>query len=253
MGSQEKENWKPKLTRRLNGYTAIIIFIFLLLTSRLFFLQIVNAQEFSKQSAYNRIRINPIEARRGDILDRNGQALATSQPVYVLTIRNMPGQDLDTVINNLAALLGDPELTPQAIAALIDNNPFRYESTEIKRIPANDPGAAATLARLEEHRQDLPGVNIIEEPQRYYPYGPLAGHLLGSVGQITAKELEARKEENYSPNDKIGKSGIEAYLEYSNDQGQEIGLRGKKGAEQVEVDANNRKVRDLVTLPPTPG
>ncbi|GEA17414.1 MAG: penicillin-binding protein 2 [Moorella sp. (in: firmicutes)] len=253
MGDQEKENWKLKLSRRLNGYLVILIFIFILLTSRLFFLQIVNAQEFSKQSAENRIRINPIEARRGDILDRNGQVLATSQPVYVVTIRSMPNQDLDGVINNLSALLEDPELTPAAIKELIKNNPIRYRSTEIKRLPASDPVAIATVTRLEEHRQDLPGVNIIEEPQRYYPYGPLAGHLLGYVGQITQQELEDRKEENYGLNDKIGKSGIEAFLEYSNEGGREIGLRGKKGAEQVEVDAYNRKVRDLVTLPPTPG
>ncbi|WP_406677898.1 penicillin-binding protein 2 [Moorella sp. ACPs] len=253
MGDQEKENWKLKLSRRLNGYLVILVFIFILLISRLFFLQIVNAQEFSKQSAENRIRINPIEARRGDILDRNGQVLATSQPVYVITIRSVPNQNLDNVINNLSNLLADPELTPAAIKELIKNNPFRYQSTEIKRLPASDPVAIATVTRLEEHRQDLPGVNIIEEPQRYYPYGPLAGHLLGYVGQITQQELEDRKEENYGLNDKIGKSGIEAFLEYSNEGSKEIGLRGKKGAEQVEVDAFNRKVRDLVTLPPTPG
>ncbi|MBC7324619.1 MAG: penicillin-binding protein 2, partial [Moorella sp. (in: Bacteria)] len=253
MGGQEKENWKAGLSKRLNGYLVMIIFIFILLTSRLFFLQIVNAQEFSKQSAENRIRINPIEARRGDILDRNGQVVATSQPVYVVTVRSMPGEDLDAVLHNLSLLLDDPELTPEAIKELINKNPLRYEPTEIKRLPASDPRAIATVTRLEENRQDLPGVNIKEEPQRYYPYGPLAGHLLGYVGQINENELEARKEENYGLNDKIGKTGIEAFLEYSNDDGREIGLRGKKGAEQVEVDAYNRKVRDLVTLPPVPG
>lgn len=253
MGNQEKENWKPRLNQRLKGFLAAIIFIFLLLSSRLFFLQIVNAQEFSKQSAENRIRINPIEARRGDILASGGEVLATSQVVYVITIRIMPNQDLDTVINNLANLLGDPELTPAAIRDLIKKNPYRYEPTEVKRIPANDPAAAALIARLEEHREEVPGVNIIEEPQRYYPNGPLAGHVLGYVGQITQEELDAHKEDNYSPNDKIGKSGIESFLEYSNVNGEEMGLRGKNGAEQVEVDAFNRKVRDLITLPPTPG
>ncbi|MDN5361754.1 MAG: penicillin-binding protein 2 [Moorella sp. (in: firmicutes)] len=253
MGNQEKENWKPWLNRRLKGYVAALIFIFILLTSRLFFLQIVSAQEFTKQSTENRIRINPIEARRGDILASGGEVLATSQPVYVITIRSMPKQNQDTVINNLANLLGDPELTPAAIHDLIDKNPFRYEPTEVKRIPASDPAAAALIARLEEHRAEIPGVNIIEEPQRYYPNGPLAGHILGYVGRITQEELDAHKEDNYRPNAIIGKSGIEGFLEYSNISGQEMGLRGKDGAEQVEVDAFNRKVRDLVTLPPTPG
>jgi len=253
MGSQEKENWKLKVNRRLNVCLVLIILIFVLLTSRLFFLQIVNAQEFSKQSAENRIRIVPIEARRGDILDANGKVLAASQPVYVITIQNTPNSDLEAVINKLAVLLDDPEITPEKIKEKIKNNPFRYEATEIKRIPSSEEGAMALITRLEERRLELPGVNISEEPQRYYPYGTLAGHVLGYVGQITQKELEERKEENYGLNDKIGKSGIELFLEYSIEDGKEIGLRGKKGAAQVEVDAYNRKVRDLVTLPPTPG
>jgi len=253
MGEQEKENWQPNLSKRLTGYLAVIIFIFIILTSRLFFLQIINAQKFSKQATENRIRINPIEARRGDILDRNGEVMATSQPVYVISIRSVPGKELETVINKLAVLLNDPELTPEAIKDLIKNNPYRYDATEIKRIVASDPEAHTIIATLEEHRQDLPGVNIFEEPQRYYPYGPLAGHILGYVGQISPKELEARKEERYGLNDKIGKSGIELFLEYSNVEDLEMGLRGKKGAQQVEVDAFDRKVRDLVTLPPTPG
>ncbi len=250
---QEKKNWQPKIKKRLNIFGIVIIFIFLVLTSRLFYLQVLSSQKFSKQAAENRIRINPIEARRGDILDRNGEILVTSQPVYIISIRSVPGQELETVINNLAVFLDDPELTPQAIKELIDKNPYRYEATEIKRIAANDPEAQTIIARLEEHRRELPGVVIIEGPQRHYPYNSLAGHVLGYIGQINKEELEARKEDRYSINDKIGKSGIESFMEYINDDGLEMGLRGKKGAQQVEVDAFNRKVRDLVTLAPTPG
>ncbi|MDK2821006.1 MAG: penicillin-binding protein 2 [Clostridia bacterium] len=254
MGGQEKENWKPKVNNRLKGYTVIIVFIFILLTSRLFFLQIVNAQEFSKQSAENRIRINPIEARRGYIIDTEERVLATSQPVFVINISNVPNKDMDEVIEKLAALIGDEKLTPAVIREKIKNNPRSYEPTEIKRLVADDPKSIAIVTRIEENRKDLPGINIIEEPQRYYPYGTLAGHVLGYVGQINREEFEAREELNYGLNDKIGKSGIERFLEYKiNDNNVPVGLRGKKGAEQVEVDAFNRKVRDLVTLPPTPG
>ncbi|NLW07230.1 MAG: penicillin-binding protein 2 [Clostridia bacterium] len=253
MGKPEKEGWQPKLNRRLTGFLTVIIFIFIILTARLFFLQVLNAQKFSKQSSENRIRINPIEARRGDILDRNGEIMVTSQPVFVISIRKVPNMDLDEVVNNLATILNDPELTPEVIKSLIEKNPFQYEATEIKRIVATDPRAPTIIATLEEHRRDLPGVTITEEPQRYYPYSSLAGHVLGYIGQISPQELEIRKEDNYALNDKIGKSGIESFLEYSNDEGLEMGLRGKKGAQQVEVDAFDRKVRDLVTLPPTPG
>ncbi|MBE3580050.1 MAG: penicillin-binding protein 2 [Thermoanaerobacteraceae bacterium] len=252
MGSQEKEPWKLNLNRRLQGYLAFLVLVFLVLAGRLFFLQVVNAHEFARQSAENSIRLIPIEARRGDILDRQGRVLATSQPVYAITLTNVPGQDMSPVIEKLARLLEDPELTPEVIAEKLKNNPYRYEPVVVKRLPAG-PESMAVITRLEERRPELPGVNITTEPQRFYPNGPLAGHLLGFVGQITQEELEQRRSDNYRFNDKIGKSGIERYLEYEKRGDLRIGLRGQEGAEQVEVNAFNRKIRDLFTIPPAPG
>ncbi|SMB92642.1 peptidoglycan glycosyltransferase [Thermanaeromonas toyohensis ToBE] len=252
MVGQAKEPWKLKLDGRLNVYLVFIIFVFLLLSARLFFLQVVNAQEFARQSAQNSIRLIPIEARRGDILDSKGRVLATSQPVYVITFSPVPNTDTDTVIRRLAELLGDPELTAEAIWEKIKNNPYRYEPAVIKRFPSS-PEAMAVITRLEERRLELPGVNISVEPQRFYPHGSLAGHILGFVGQITREELLERQGSNYRLNDKIGKSGIERYLEYEKEGSLEFGLKGKDGAEQVEVNAFNRKIRDLLTIPPAPG
>lgn len=252
MGSQEKEPWKLRLKGRLNGYLAFLIFGFFVLTARLFFLQVVNAQEFARQSAENRIRLIPLEARRGDILDSKGRVLATSQPVYAVTLSNVPNQNMDVVIRRLAEILADPELTPEAIWNKLKSNPYRYEPVVIKRLPAGLE-SLAIITKLEERRLELPGVNITTEPQRFYPNGPLAGHILGFVGQITQEELEERQGDNYRLNDKIGKSGIERLLEYERQGDLRIGLRGQDGAEQVEVNAFNRKIRDLLTIPPAPG
>lgn len=252
MGSQEKEPWKLRLNGRLNGYLAFLIFGFFVLTARLFFLQVVNAQEFARQSAENRIRLIPIEARRGDILDSKGRVLATSQPVYAVTLSTVSNQDMDAVIRRLAEILADPELTPEVIWDKLKSNPYRYEPVVIKRLPAGLE-SMAIITKLEERRLELPGVNITTEPQRFYPNGPLAGHILGFVGQITQEELAERRGDNYRLNDKIGKSGIERFLEYERRGDLRIGLRGQDGAEQVEVNAFNRKIRDLLTIPPAPG
>ncbi|MDN5347271.1 MAG: penicillin-binding protein 2 [Clostridia bacterium] len=252
MAGREKEAWRGKLKSRLTGFTVALTFIFSVLATRLFYLQVVSAEEFAKQSSENSIRIIPIEARRGDIFDRQGNLLATSKPVFAISLANIPDKELDATVNKLAALLGDPLLTPESVREKIKTNPRRYEPVIIKRIPADAEGMAA-ITRLEEHRLELPGVNITTEPLRFYPHGSLAGHILGYVGQITQKELEERKADNYRLTAKIGKTGIERYLEYDNQGGEEIGLRGKDGAQQVEVNAYNRKIRDLVTIPPRPG
>lgn len=252
MVGQAKEPWKLRLESRLQVFQAFIVFVFLVLAARLFFLQVVNAQEFARQSAQNSIRMIPIEAKRGDILDAQGRVLATSQPVYTVTFSPIPNTDADSVVRRLAELLRDPEITPDAIWEKVKNNPYRYEPAVIKRLPPG-PEAMAVVTRLEERRLELPGVNISVEPQRFYPNGSIAGHILGFVGQITQEELAQRQDSGYRLNDKIGKSGIERYLEYEKEGDVELGLKGKDGAEQVEVNAFNRKIRDLLTIPPAPG
>jgi len=252
MVGQSKEPWRIKLDGRLKIYLVFVVSIFVLLSTRLFFLQVVNAQEFARQSAQNSIRLIPIEARRGDILDSKGRVLATSQPVYVITFSPVPNTDAEKVVRLLAELLEDKELTPEVIWEKVKSNPYRYEPAVIKRLPSS-PEAMAIISRLEERRLELPGVSISTEPQRVYPYGSLAGHILGFIGQITREELLERQGDNYRLNDKIGKAGIERYLEYNKEGDLEYGLRGKDGAEQVEVNAFNRKIRDLLTIPPAPG
>ena len=66
------------------------------------------------------------------------------------------------------------------------------------------------VERLEEHRQDVPGVQIGKEIVRNYPEGTVASHLLGYIGEISSDELKQHADDNYQPGDLIGKSGLEA-------------------------------------------
>src|SRR4030095_4516907 len=83
-------------------------------------------------------------------------------------------------------------------------------------------------------------------PLRFYPYGPLAAHLLGYVGEVSQRELERAGDETlYRSGDLVGKAGLErAYDEV---------LRGESGGEQVEVDALGRRVRVLDHVPDVAG
>ena len=79
----------------------------------------------------------------------------------------------------------------------------------------------------------------------YYPLGQLAGHVIGTVGLISASEQEELVEKyDYLLNDWIGKTGLENTMErFTNSDGEEIGLRGKRGIEKVEVDSQHRPVK----------
>ncbi len=105
----------------------------------------------------------------------------------------------------------------------------------------------ATVARLSEVLTDLPGVDLEVQPIRDYPHGRAGSHLVGYVGAITQDEYDRLKYEGYSPNDVIGKDGLEfSYDRY---------LRGTPGGQRVVVDATGAVVSNvkLASKAPVPG
>jgi len=102
-----------------------------------------------------------------------------------------------------------------------------------------------TVAEVEEKHHLLPGVTVDIEPMRRYVDAQIAAHVIGYVGGINSKQLEALKDEGYGPNDIIGQTGIEAAAEKY--------LRGKDGQKRVEVDINGKLTEELNAVPAIPG
>ncbi|MDD3314254.1 MAG: penicillin-binding protein 2 [Syntrophaceticus sp.] len=219
---------------KIKVFQWLIILIFCVLILRLGYLQILNASAYQTKAEQNQFRMLPVFAPRGDILDQDGTVLAANKIVNTVSIiRHQTDEEtLEHTIEKLAGLLSDlyPEIDAEYIQGLLDEQQVRlYEPVVIKRdIPIE------VVARLEERREELPGVVIDQEMVRYYPEGPMASHILGHIGEASEEELE--KDETYRQGDLTGKFGLEAqYEEY---------LRGKNGFRQVEVDANGRPVTD---------
>lgn len=104
-----------------------------------------------------------------------------------------------------------------------------------------------TVAKIEENLGSLLGIQVSIEPVRYYPEGTTAAHILGYLGKIS-QESEIKKyveERNYSPNDLIGKTGIEESFEET--------LRGQNGVKAVEVDNVGNTTNVLNEVKPVPG
>ena len=250
------EEKRKKTEALLRFFLIMVCLIFVSLSVRLFYLQVINQEVYQTKSERNRIRLLAIEPRHGDIIDANGQVLATSKPVFNITMSHMDDKkEQERAIKNLADLLNMPNFSVEVIKEKVANHKRKFEPIEIVKIPWGKE-STELISRLEENRELLPGVNIVVEPLRYYPNETLAGHMLGYIGLISEEELERYGEDVYDLNDKIGKVGLErVYERYSLDEnGPEIGLRGKKGAQQVEVDATGRVIRELpLTIQPVPG
>lgn len=104
-----------------------------------------------------------------------------------------------------------------------------------------------TVAKIEENIMELPGVKVSIESIRYYPMGETAAHILGYLGKISqSSEIKKYIDElGYSPNDIIGKTGVEeSFEEY---------LNGVDGSRQVEVDVLGNTITVLDEQKAIPG
>ena len=235
------ENKRQKqLEKNLKIYLYVIIFLFVVLAIRLGWLQVVEADVLRTRAEANRIRLVTIPASRGNIITSDGVVLVTDHPSFQVSITYLGLKNQDQVVNKLAEVLEDPEITPDTINDLIKARSSRlFEPIVIKRnIPIE------TVTKIENYRNELPGVIIEPAPVRNYLYGDLAGHVLGYLGEIN-EELNQEGYEDYKLGDYIGKVGIEKqYDQY---------LRGHPGYRQVEVNVHNRPIREITTIAPEPG
>ena len=116
----------------------------------------------------------------------------------------------------------------------------------------------STVAYIQEHASDFSGVQVVERTQRQYPYGTLAGHVLGYTGTITSEQLEARTEAleegtagaragqiQYESGDIVGQSGVEIQYESL--------LQGIRGEQTVQVDVYGNVTGSTSSVPPEPG
>ncbi len=102
-----------------------------------------------------------------------------------------------------------------------------------------------TVAAILESSSELPGVEISEETYRVYNDSKYFAHVLGYTGTISESQLEDDKDDYYSQNDQVGKTGIEEAFESY--------LRGEKGSEEITLDGNYNITGEKVNSEPVAG
>lgn len=216
----------------------IVIFIFAALICRLVYLQLFEGSYYHGLADGNRLRAIPIAAMRGVMYDRNGQILVGSRPSFMVTYVPTKKGISDAELDSLSKLLNVPKDKMQEKIAKGKNS---FEPTILAQDLTQD-----IVTRVEERRNDLPGVSVDVQPIRYYPYNSMAAQVFGYVGQIDEEDMKRLKgQEGVSSITQIGRAGLEAYYDDL--------LRGKDGGRQVEVDASGTPVKEMERKNPVPG
>ena len=228
-----------RIRNRLMILGGVVILIFSLLASRLWYLQIIEGQKYTEFSQGNRIRLVPEPALRGIIYDRNGVILAENRPAYQLHLIREDTPDLEITLGNVSQALS---LSYPALKEKIVEN---HGLAQFKPIILEEDLDYEKAMYLETFQDDFPGVSIVVQPRRFYPYNNLAAHLIGYVG-IVQEDWKELPEEKRSSSQIVGHSGIELL---ENDR-----MIGLDGGWQAEVDHMGRELQVLgKPVPSVPG
>jgi penicillin-binding protein 2 len=228
---------------RLRLIQALILVLLAVLSVRLYLLQIVNGRHYADIAENQRIRLLPIPAPRGDILDRNGRVLVNSHPIYsiILSREDTKSIDRNTLVQPLSQGLNlDAGLLRERFDQV--NKQPAFESILIK-----EDVTQAEIAWVDAHQLEFPALRVEQTPQRRYPANGVLAHVLGYVQEVSPEQLEEPrfKEKHYKPGDIIGQNGLEStYDEY---------LRGRDGYRKVIVDSRGHIQKEIEVMPPTPG
>jgi len=220
---------------RILVFKYILTGLLILLLGGLFYTQILQGEYYADLSENNRIRLLPLDAPRGKILDRNHVVLAGNRPAYSVYI--IP-HDFDKDLTPwLEEVLKFPEGSLKEKLSSKHINP--YLPLELRQDVPRE-----VVFQIEEKKPELTGVYITVEGRRYYPLEDVTGHLTGYLGKVTRTEYK-EGQGKYTRNDYIGRAGIEKIFDDT--------LRGEDGGRQVEVNSRGEVIRTLGERAPVPG
>lgn len=196
----------------------LIVLMFVVLACRAFYLQYVATDFLQSQGEQRFARTISIEGTRGEILDRNGVVLASSQPCRSIWADPSFLKDVD----------------PEKMKALARILNMKY-STLMKKIRQSSSPNFTYLARSQDldtaeavRQLGIPGIGISPEMRRQYPDGPVMAHIVGYTGW-----------------DDRGQEGVELARDRV--------LSGQRGARRVIRDRHGRIVDDVWAKEALPG
>lgn len=240
----------PKTKRRSGTALRVAViggaglFLFGILFFRLWSLQVVTGDRYLAEANENRTREIRVRAPRGRILDREGDVLVDNRTSMALQL------DPIEIPSDVAAR----QKIFKSIAGLMDKDLGWVRKKYRDEIADNPPGSPVTLASdvdddlvyyIQEHQTEYPQIQVNRVFVRKYPQGLEAAHLLGSVGEATAEDLEASDLPDLAAGDTLGKTGIE--------QTYDSLLRGAAGTTKIQVDSTGKVKGQLAQDMPKPG
>lgn len=234
-----RDNDKGKVLIRRSLIMALIKFLLLMvIVSRLYYLQVYQADRYKTLADENRISTRLLIPPRGIIYDRNGEMIANNRQNFQALIVAEQTPNVQETLDAFKKIMPLSEAEEDKI------------KKELKRkrsfvpIKIKDNLTWEEVSRIQLNAPDLPGIFIDEGLTRSYPFGESMTHILGYVSSVSDKDVKDDPLLEV-PGFKIGKSGIEKRFEKE--------LRGESGNLKLEVNAYGRIMKEIEKVDGIPG
>jgi penicillin-binding protein 2 len=226
----------PQLVFRIGILGFLTLAAFAVLFFRLWALQVLSGNQFLVAAQNNQLRLLRLDAPRGPIEDRYGRVLVQNTNATAVKIwpADLPKHGQYAEMRRLARILEVP-------LADVTSQIKKHRGDPVTPVTVKDAVNESEVHYLLEHQTEFPGLSITNTYVRQYPFGDLAAHSLGYVGEISPDQLKSSK--GYVLGDKIGQGGVEASFDKE--------LRGLPGQSQLRVDSLGRPISPIEPKEPT--
>ena len=251
--------------KRYKWMSLFVLVLFCAVAVRLFQLQIISGDDYAAMAHENIVRRVTIQTARGILRDSQGKILAssrTSYDVYIAPMKVLPSAlpqrnhrgnriaDAPDSLPKVAEVLRMPPDEREKLSIRIREACATYDGRDKgspcgRQILIREDVSRDIISELEQHRNELAGVEVVPTPIRFYPHKHLASHLLGYISELDVDALAKYRPDGYESlaneekervnplgydrRDRWGASGVEHAWESH--------LRGKRGWEKRVVDA----------------
>lgn len=236
---------------RLAAIGAVALVLFTALGLRMWFLQVVDSPVLEQKVQANKTRTVRLLPERGRIFDREGRIMADNERILTITVAwEAMSDDADRLelFSRLSPIIdmpvADMELRYTGPTG-DDGTPVGSTYSHLLPMPLKEGVGEDTATYLLERVEDFPGIDVVNQWRREYPYAPTASHVVGYLGAITSETVAQYRDLGYDLNERVGSFGVEKIFERF--------LRGTPGYVKYEVDSRGAILRVIERVEPIAG
>ena len=233
----------PQLALRVAIIGGVCLVMFGIVFFRLWYLQVLSGDHYLAEAKNNQVRDITVQAPRGRIVDRNSKILVDNRSGYAVEVSpaKLPRDphQKSLLYRRLSRVIG---MSEGEIRATIND---RLKAVPFANAIVKPDVSRPVFTYLLENLDSYPGVSVEPVFLRSYPHDDVAAQIVGYVSQVNADQLKDKRFRGVKSGDRVGQAGIEyAYDRY---------LRGRNGANRVQVDAAGDIHRELAKREPKTG